>query len=288
MLLSNIQTLNQLISLNLKYALFLIPFLLLKLGSYGQGKNRINVGVEFGTSRMMVEFPADFSQKIVEFDNKPGFTTDAELTKYISDRWEIGIDLNYTTLNGNKQHPSFSAEGNHSAIKELEDKPVEYINRLLGQKVFTRFYLTPLDNVKGKVNNYPFIGAGAGIINYQSKFKYIGEDDIIFGKGYRGFTKLSTAVFSLSAGIKTSWSSKLFVVSSVNSNFVSYGFLDAMHNYNAAGNKLDILGLFLDFKVGIFYGFPSISETKKMAKRKKEIKKKKSKPAAYLPFSNKN
>jgi hypothetical protein len=249
----------------------------------------LNIGAELGSSRFIMEVPTDFSRKIIEFDNKFGFTTDIELTKYLSNHWEIGIDLNYTKLNGNRQHPSFSAERYHIAINNLKDKPVEYNNQLFGQKVFARFFFTPLNEKLKKINSYPFISFGVGVLNYKSKFKYVdaSNNNLIFGKNYNGFSKLSTAVYSFGAGIKTSWSSKLFLISSINYNFVNYDFLDVMHNNDRTGNKMDILGMYFDFKVGIFYSITPIKETKerKKIRSKKNGEKRKSKSEKYLPFA---
>ena len=276
-----------------KYSILLFLFIFMGVTTRSQNISGLNIGVEFGASRFIFEAPSDFSKKIIEFDNKFGFTTDAEISKYFSEHWEIGIEINYATLNGESQNTSFSAIGHHHALKDLENMPVEYNNRLVGQKVFSRFYVIPLNTIYKKVNGYPFFSAGVGILNYKSKFKYIdaAPNDIIFGKGYEGFTKLSTAVYSLGGGLKISWSSKLFILTSINYNFVNYGFLDVMHNYDDKGNKMDIVGMYSDFKVGIFYSLTPLkvskkrSSDKKNSRSKKGRKKQKSKKDNYLPFA---
>lgn len=262
-----------------KYSILFTSFLLIGITAHSQKISGLNIGAEFGMSRLIFETTPKFSRKIIEFDNKFGFTTDAEVSKYLSNHWEVGIDLSYTTLNGESQNTSFSAVGHHVALDDLEDKPVEYNNRLLGQKVFTRFYFISLNQTLNKINGYPFISGGVGLLNYKSKFKYIDAEpnDIIFGKGYDGFTKLSTAVYSMGGGLKISWSSKLFLIASINYNFVNYGFLDVMHNYDSAGNKMDIVGFYADFKIGVFYSLTPLKPSKG--------KNKKSSKSENLPFA---
>lgn len=240
--------------------------------------NGLNAGVKGGGSLLMAEIPYDFSHKINEFDNKFGFSIDAELSKYLSNHWEVAISFNYSAVNGESQNPSFSAEGHHPAFIEPITEPVEYNNILTGQNIFFRFYLLPLSNNSEKVNMYPFISAGIGYLNYRSKFQYInpGDGDIIFGKGIEGSTSLSTVNYSLGGGIKTSITSKLYMISSINFNLVPYDFLDVVHNYDNGGNRVDLIGVFVEFKIGIFYSLTPFKPSKG--------RNKKSPSHDYLPF----
>ncbi len=250
------------------------------LKSYAQDffSDGINIGVKAGASQLLLEVPNNFSHKIIEFDNKFGFAIDAELSKYLSNHWEVAIEFNYTILNGESQNASFSAEGNHTAHIEPITAPVEYNNKLTGANIFFRLYLASLDKQDGNVNIYPFINAGVGFLKYKSKFQYIDPDDggVIFGKGYDGFTILSTAVFKIGGGIKTSFSSKFYMIASMDAKLVPYGFLDVVHNYDESGEKLDIIGTFVEFKVGIFYSL-SLSKPGKGRNKRSSIQE-------YLPF----
>lgn len=125
---------------------------------------------------------------------------------------------------------------------------------------------------------YPFINAGVGFLNYKSKLQYIDTDDgdVIFGKGYDGFAILSTAVFKIRGGIKTSFSSKFYMIASMDAKLVPYGFLDVVHNYDKSGEKLEVIGTFVEFKVGIFYSL-SFSKPGKGRNKKSSIQE-------YLPF----
>jgi hypothetical protein len=213
----------------------------------------INLGVKIGGSKLLGEMPYNFSNVINEFENKIGFTTSFEISKYISPRWEIGADIGYSNLNGYTNSPDFSAEGNHAGTPlELND-PVEYINNLFGANFFSRYYFKEANAESVFI---PFISFGGGFLNYFSKFKYIDapDDELIFGKGKEGYTKLSTPVLSLGTGFKSSFSSKFYMVTSLDFNFVNYDFLDVVHNYDSSGNRLDLLGLYAGFKIGIFYG----------------------------------
>lgn len=240
--------------------------------------NGLNVGIKGGASLLMAEIPYDFSHKIMEFDNKFAPSFDVELSKYLSNHWEVAISFNFSELNGETQNPSFSAEGYHPAFIEPITEPVKYNNILTGQSIFFRFYLTSLASSTGKVNMYPFLKAGIGYLNYRSKFQYIDPEDgeIIFGKGIEGESSLSTVNYSLGGGIKTSLSSKLYLTASLNINLVPYDFLDVVHNYDGDGNRLDVIGVFAEFKIGIFYCLTPFAPGKGSNK--------KSPVQDYLPF----
>ena len=240
--------------------------------------NGLNFGVKGGVSTLIAEVPTDFTHKINEFDNKFGFSIDAELSKYLSNHWEVAIEFNYSVLNGESQNPSFSAEGHHPVFIEPITEPVEYNNIITGQSISFRFYLISLGNNTAKVNMYPFISAGIGYLNYKSKFQYIDPDDggIIFGKGIDGQPSLATVAYKLGGGIKTSLSSKFYMVSSISFNLVPYDFLDVVHNYDNGGNRLDLIGMYAEFKIGIFYSLTPFKPG--------EGRNKKSPNQDYLPF----
>ena len=231
----------------------------------------LNIGVKAGTSRLITEFPKDFSESINEFDNKSGLAIDVELSKYLTDHWEIGMEINYSVLNGETDNPKFSADGHHSAFLEPITGPVEYNNILMGQKFFFRYYFISLGKNNAKVNFKPFVRGGMGYLYYKSKFKYIDPnpagDDIIFGKGIKGHSNLSTAVYNFGTGFKTSLSSKLYIISSVNLDFVNYDFLDVVHNYNEAGERRDLIGVYTELKIGIFYNITTFESGKGRSKK---------------------
>jgi hypothetical protein len=57
-----------------------------------------------------------------------------------------------------------------------------------------------------------------------------------------------------------------------------------MHNYDKNGEKMYVLGGYIDFKVGIFYSLTPIKESKKK-EGKKGNKRKKQKSEGHLPFA---
>ncbi len=241
----------------------------------------INLGVKVGGSKLLGEIPYDFSQIIHEFDNKTGVATSFEISKDISLRWEIGAEIGYSNLNGNTNSPEFSAEGNHAGTPLEINDPVEYSNKLFGANLLSRYYFN-----KNKTESVliPFVCFGGGFLNYTSKFKYIDapDNELIFGKGEEGYTKLSTPVFFLGTGLKSSLSSKFHVIASIGFNFVNYDFLDVVHNYDSLGNRLGLSGLYSEFKAGIFYTI-GVSGSKSKGKN---INKLSGSPGrGYLPFS---
>lgn len=242
---------------------------------------RINFGVNAGGSKLLTEIPYDFSQTINEFRNKTGFAYSFEISKFIATRWEIGAEFGYASLNGNTNTPEFSAEGNHVGTPREINDPVEYINNLTGANFFSRYFFNP---VNAESVFTPFVSFGGGILNYLSKFKYIDapDNELIFGKGKEGYTKLSTPVFILGTGFKSALSSKFHLIASVDFNFVNYDFLDVVHNYDTSGNRIDLLGLYSEFKIGIFYSL-EISGVNSKGQKNKFKGSLNEKP--HLPFS---
>lgn len=76
---------NQLSKSAIKYTVLLFVIAIITLNSNAQEffTNGLNFGIKGGVSRLLLEAPNDFSSKIIEFDNKFGFTIDAELSKYL-------------------------------------------------------------------------------------------------------------------------------------------------------------------------------------------------------------
>lgn len=241
----------------------------------------INAGVKLGGSKLLGEIPTDFSGVINEFDNKIGFATALEFSKYLTQNWEIGVEIGYSNLNGSSQLSEFSAEGLQEGIPANISDPTEYKNKLFGQNAFLRYYFKPASSNSVFI---PFLRMGLGYLNYYSQFKYIASasDDLLFGKGSEGYNKLSTPVSILGTGFKSTISKELYVVSSIDLNIVNYDFLDVVHNYNNESQRIKIIGLNAEFKVGIFY---TINKTE--SKNNQKGKKKNSNPGTFdhLPFA---
>jgi hypothetical protein len=247
-------------------------------------QSTINLGIKLGGSKLLGEIPGNFSEIINEFDNKTGFATALEISKYISQQWEIGTEIGYSNLKGSTLTSEFSAEGLQAGIpKEIID-PTEFNNKIFGQNFFFRYYFKPAFSESVFI---PFIRAGGGYLNYNSQFKYIDapDDDLLFGKGTEGYTKLSTPVFFFGTGFKSTISSHIYLVTSIDFNLVNYDFLDVVHNYNDEGNRLDLIGLYTEFKVGIFYSFYNPNNLKNSRNIKKKSKNEGSSSNSHLPFS---
>lgn len=233
-----------------------------------------------GGSKLLGETSTDFSKFVNEFDNKSGFATSFEISKYISQKLEIGIEIGYSNLKGSSLSSEFSAEGVQAGIPAIISEPTEYKNKLFGQGAFFRYYFKPTN---AKSAFLPFIKAGVGYINYFSQFKYIDSpaNDLLFGKGTDGYTKLSTPVFNVGTGFKTYVSPELYMISSFDFNMVNYDFLDVVHNYNNINKRMKMIGLFTEFKVGIFFTIYNSDKNNKKGKKKNGN----SGSNDYLPFA---
>ena len=237
--------------------------------------------VKIKIKTILGEIPYDFTQIIHEFENKTGFSSSFEISKYISSHWEIGAGIGYSSLNGSTNSPELSAKGFQFEMTEDMNDPVEYINELFTRDFFFRYFFKQTNAEKAYI---PFIRYGGGLISYFSKFKYVDAPDIelIFGKGKEGYTKLTTPVFFMGTGFKLSFSSQFYMITSIDLNWVNYDFLDVAHNFDFIGSRLDLAGLYAEFKAGIFYT-TGISGGKSTVKDKK--KNLGSSGSSYLPFS---
>ncbi len=241
----------------------------------------VNAGFKLGGSKLLGEMPTDFSNVINEFDNKVGFATALEISKYLTQNWEIGVEIGYSNLNGTTLTSEFSAEGLQAGIPAEITEPTEYINKLFGQNAFVRYFFK---SANSKSVFIPFIRTGIGYLNYNSQFKYIdsSNDDLLFGKGTEGYTKLSTPLFNIGTGFKTNISPEFYLVAAFDFNMVNYDFLDVVHNYNDNMQRIKTIGLYAEFKVGVFYTI-----NKPESKNNQKGKKKNSNPGTFdhLPFA---
>ncbi len=245
----------------------------------------INVGVKMGGSRLIGEYPAGGSGIINEFNHKTGFAYAFEISKYLLPRWEIGIDFENSNLKGETNYPEFSAEGLQGGIPNDIIDPVEYENKLVGQNLYFRYFFKPVDSEGIFI---PFVKAGGGYLNYTSKFKYVHSPDneLLFGKGEEGYTDLSTPVFIIGTGFKSTISQNIYVLSTIDFSFVNYDFLDVIHNYAEDNTRHQITGLYTGFKIGIFYTLANPNaKAKKEKNNKGKNKSGSSSKSTYLPFS---
>ncbi len=260
-----------------KNVLLLCSLILMQFNLLAQSpKGGVIVGGNIGSSMILSEVSPDFSTRVNEFNHQPGFIFEPELNKLIGNHLEVGTTFTLTFLNGKTDDPDFSAEGFHTAMKYDITEPVQYNTRMMGQKFYLGYYFRSFEKINRPYQIEPFIRAGGGYFYYLSDFSYQDPDlGVIFGKGVQDYATLTTAVFFGTAGIKTYISPNVFINSSITVNYVTYDFLDAVHNYDEFGERNDYRGIYADFKIGIFYQF-----TAKGVKSGRT-----GTPGAYLPFS---
>ncbi len=247
----------------------------------------LNVGAKFGFSKLLGE--TDFSRIGNEFYNHPGMAFDFEVSKYLTPHLEIGVEIERSVLNGENDQPYFSADGIHSVHLVPIINPIEYQNKLTGQNLFFRVFLRPTNQ---KYKFAPFLKAGIGYKYYKSelKFKETPKDpevnQLIFGKGIANQANLSTAVFISGLGFKTSLSEQVYLLANFDVNMVNYDFLDVVHNYDRESkDRLDLYGIYTQFKIGIFYTLKGEPIEKKSIKESR--KKQSPTTSTYLPFAPK-
>lgn len=254
--------LNILKNLHIKSIALVFTFLILVSFTQAQSfADGLHIGIKFGGSQYLGESGSAISGRLQEFDNTFGLAYDLEVSKYLSNHIELGVEIGASTLTGNTDDPQLSAEGFHYTMLFGIDDPVEYENKLLVQKVFVSYYLRDLSNEGSGVHLNPFIRGGIGHIFYKAKFKYQDAEpnDLIFGKGVNDHNNLSSAVFSAGAGLKASVSEQVSLMASAMLNYVRLDFLDVVYNYDTMGKRNDLNGMYTEFKIGLFYNFGSAS-----------------------------
>lgn len=221
----------------------------------------LHIGAKFGASQYLGESGSEISGRLNEFENSFGTAYDLEISKYLNGHLELGIEIGSSTLKGNTDNPDFSAEGFHYTMVDGIDDPVEYENQLLSQKAFLSYYLRDLGSEGDGVYINPFIRAGIGHLIYKARFKYQGapDDELIFGKGVNDHNPLTSAVFTFGGGFKASLTENISVMASVVFNQVRSDFLDVVYNYSSMGERLELNGMYSEFKLGLFYSFGNIS-----------------------------
>lgn len=223
----------------------------------------INISLKYGRSKLLAEVASDLSGHINEFTNEYDDSYDLELSKNVGKHWELGIEIGSSNIKGNTDTPNFTAEGYHYAIPSGMTDPVEYSNKLSSEKILVRYNFLA-QSKESKIN--PFLNIGLGHMSYKALLKYKDSagGDYIFGKktGTHKDIKTTTAVYMAGAGIKIRISPNISTIAVANFNAVPYDLLDVVRNYNSAGERIDIFGVYTDLKIGISYS-PGNTKKKK-------------------------
>ncbi len=242
-----------------------------------------NLGAKLGVAGMLGEIPDGSLSIESEFNHQPGFAAGFEISKDIAPRIQTGIEAGMTILNGNSYTPEFSAEGINNpgiiSIGEIND-PVKYENVLSSVTIIGRYYFR---NIKTRSAFNPFLSIGGGLLNYNSLLQFIDSGETIVGKGQGKNSKLSTAVFKIGTGFKTTLNEKMDLSTSADFNFVGYDFLDAVHNYDSAGERQKMRGLYFELKAGLFFNFGNSAKSRENTSTGK--KGGNSRGSDYLPFA---
>jgi hypothetical protein len=267
--------------IGIKHLIAVLAFLYLSIASIAQKDllQGINLGSQLGFSGLATELPKDFSGMINEFDNQAGLSYTLELSKYVSPYWEAGTGLNSSLLQGYAENPELSAEGVYTpgiiSIGEI-DEPLKYKNQLTGQDFFVRcFFKNVADQNHFNIN--PFLKFGGGYINYKSELTYATSAEIVPGTR-KDHLKLTTGLLKLGTGFKAFISGRLQLITSLDFCFVDYDYLDVVHNFTEEGKRQGVIGIYAEWKVGLYFNVTRFEAGKGRSK--------KFATPEYLPFSN--
>ncbi|QGY46548.1 hypothetical protein GM418_23660 [Maribellus comscasis] len=267
----------------MKYRLTIYLLLSLVLNGRAQSDpvSDIRITGEFVVSQMMTEFQKGFAGSVNEFDNQPGIGFGLEISKQFTKNWEVGAGFTLSTLNGEATSPEFSATGFHSSMMEPFAEPVVYKSQLFSPKIYVQYNFVLRSHYN--ITN-PFIRAGVGYVPYRSQLRYRDNwhSGVIFGKGVEEYenNKMSTAVYTITPGIRTKISKHVELLAAVNLNIVNYDFLDVVHNYSAEGERLQMIGVYADFMIGVSFLLNDSGRFDKITQKKHR----KGKIRDFLPF----
>lgn len=244
---------------NIHRAMLIIYSILISINLYGrarngnEGKGGIVIAGKSGMSMLVTEVYRDFSGATREFNSMPGPYTGLEVSRFFTPSLEAGAGISGTFLNGRTDAPDFSAIGYQYFMKEPLEGPVQYTNRLVGPELFARYRFELNKRSASPVGI--FLKAGVGILFNESEIYYTNRpgDEIIFGKGYgkHKTTKLINGVYILGSGLSYALSDRIGLNLAASFNIVGYDFLDVVHNYDSAGNRREVVGLYTDITAGI-------------------------------------
>jgi len=264
----------------IKNILIIFVAVFLTTATYAQNPSSgIIVGLKAGTSKMLTEVTSDFKQHLSEFDQKGGIAVDLEVSKLLFNHFEIGTDINYTNLQWSSEDGDFTPVGKHHSLPITPNGPVEFHNRLLGQKFFVGYYISNFSKIQNSWIPEPFIRAGAGYIEYAAQLRYQEEPKgIIFAKGVSNYNEvnMSTKVFFGSIGLKTYVTPHFFINATYIMNYVPYDFLDAVTITIATEADQDLMEYIPNLRLVFFINQP---EKKKNGTSKNNA-------GSNLPFSH--
>lgn len=244
----------------------------------GDTKGGIFISGRAGLSYLATEIYRNLSGTATEFSNQPGPSAGLEVSYFLTPSLETGADFSYSFLKGLAETPDFSAVGNHHTMLNPPDGPVRYNNRLYGPGVFARYYFG--QNVLQPRSVNFFMNSGIRILFNESELLYTNrvDDAIIFGKGRGKYktTQVVNGVFSLGGGLSYPVSEQINLKMAANINMVGYDFLDVVHNYDEAGNRKQVIGLFTEVTAGV---------SVKLKNRKRSSSARSGSAAPHLPFS---
>ncbi len=215
--------------------------------------NETVLSVKTGMSFLITEIYGDFSGAVNEFNSQPGIYTGIELSHFFTDALEAGGGLSSSILRGKASSPDFSAIGYQYYLEEPFNEAVQYKNMLLGPQLFARYHFGR--NGQDSPNLTWFVKAGAGVLFHKSELYFSNrtENELVFGKG-RGDSKqgkLASGVFVVGGGFGHKITDVISIKLAADFNMVGYDFLDVVHNFDDAGNRRNIIGVFTNISAGL-------------------------------------
>lgn len=222
------------------------------------GKNQWIVAIQFGTAMIGTEMTPGLQALKSEFNNQPGASFDFSLSHTLFNHWEFGVDIERNYLNGNSALPGFSANGVHPRFMDIYPQPVYYQTVSTSYYTFARYYFRPFPAMSwSKSRLDPFVGFGVGancfktLLNYETMPPGASTDNIFLkGQGWNPMPG-SSARYNIGTGVRIDFKSKLNLLLSFDIDLINSDCLDAVHNYDASGKRLNAFTLLTRLRMGV-------------------------------------
>lgn len=221
-----------------------------------QNNNQWAISIRTGMALFLSEYSSGFLEN--EFKHQPGYVFNFDITRTLGKHWEPGIKFSLYHISGESELPEFSANGVHSAFSRLYQVPVEYKTDSRSFSVFCRYYFREFpDKSKDKIRFDPFVELGGGINIFTTELSYQSNpisslSPVIFQKGTGDRPTPGDAVqYNVGAGTRLRFNKTWDLLTSFNMEVIDYGCLDAVHNYDKSGERINAKGIIAKFMIGV-------------------------------------
>ena len=222
------------------------------------GTNQWVLSLQAGLAAIGTEMTPGLEALQNEFNHHPGVSFDLALSHTLFKHWEVGANFERNYLSGDSKLPDFSAAGVHPRFMVLYQQPVYYQTVSTSYYFFTRYYLRPFPKVNWNVVRFdPFLEFGLGANRFKTALNYRtvpqgapSADIFVKGQTWNPMPG-SSARYNIGTGTRINFKSSLNFIFSLDLDLINSDCMDAVHNYDASGTRLNAFTLLPRFRLGV-------------------------------------